>query len=65
LQVVRADGSRAALIRVSSSGGTTNCGFGGPDGRTLFISAWKVFMQLDNAPIPGLDWTRNKQIQCN
>jgi sugar lactone lactonase YvrE len=65
LQIVRSDGSRVALIRVRSSNGTTNCGFGGPDGKTLFIAAWNVVMQLDNAPIPGLDWQRNQQIPCN
>jgi gluconolactonase len=64
LQVIRADGTKLKLLRVDSSDGTTNCSFGGPDGKTLFITAWKLFLQLEGVPIPGLDWQLNKRIEC-
>jgi gluconolactonase len=65
LQVVSPDGKKLKLLRLSSSDGITNCGFGGADGKTLWITGWNVLYQLDNMPIPGLDWERNKSISCN
>jgi gluconolactonase len=64
LQVLRADGSKVTVIPLTSSSGTTNCGFGGPDGKTLWITAWTTFGQVDDVPIPGLDWYRNRNIPC-
>jgi gluconolactonase len=64
LQIIRPDGTKVKLLRVDSSTGTTNCSFGGDDGKTLFITAWKLFLQLEGAPVPGLDWQLNKRIDC-
>lgn len=64
LQVLRADGSKVTVIPLTSSSGTTNCGFGGPDGKTMWITAWTTFGQVDNMPIPGIDWYRNRNIPC-
>jgi gluconolactonase len=65
LQILSSDGKKVKLLPISSPDGTTNCGFGGPDGKTLWVTAWTLFMQLDNTPIPGNDWLRNKQIKCD
>jgi gluconolactonase len=64
LQVFRSDGTMVKVIPITANARTTNCGFGGPDGKTLFITAWTAFLQLDNMPIPGLEWYRNKKIKC-
>lgn len=64
LQVFRSDGSAVTLIPIASSSGTTNCAFGGEDGKTLFITAWSSLWQLDNVPIPGNDWERNRDMPC-
>lgn len=64
LHVLRPDGSQVTVIPITSSRGTTNCGFGGPEGKTLFITAWTTLGELDNAPIPGLDWYKNRNIPC-
>ena len=62
LQVLRPDGSRVKLLPVQSA--TTSCGFGGPDGKTLYITAWKLLLRVDNMPIPGLDWAKNQSMAC-
>jgi gluconolactonase len=69
LQVIGADGTMITLIPLASadvkgSPGTTNCAWGGPDGKTMFITAWNTMAQLDNVPIPGLDFETNKRIKC-
>jgi gluconolactonase len=63
IQVLRPDGSKVALLRVGSD--TTNCAFGGPDGKTLFITAWTKLLQLDGMPVPGLAWSQDKHMQCD
>lgn len=65
LQVLSPDGTKVHLIPVTANARTTNCGFGGPDGKTLFITAWSALLQLDNAPVPGLDWYKNQKLKCN
>ena len=62
IQVVRQDGSKVALLRVGSN--TTNCAFGGPDGKTLFITAWSKLLSLENMPVPGLAWAQDKRMKC-
>jgi gluconolactonase len=64
LRIVRPDGSNVTTIPIQSSKGTTNCGFGGPDGKTLFITAWTTLAEVDNVPIPGNEWVKNQQIPC-
>ncbi len=65
LQVFRPDGTKVALIPVPSTQGTTNCTFGGQDGKTLYISAWTKLLKVENMPIPGLDWVVNrKRLGC-
>jgi gluconolactonase len=61
LQIIRPDGSRVGLIPVTSAQGVTNCDFGGDDGKTLYITAWKTIWQLPNVPVPGLEWVENRQ----
>ena len=65
LVIVAPDGTRIKSIRMSTNNGVTNCGFGGADGKTLYITAWQSLWKIDNMPIPGLDWTVNQRIQCN
>jgi sugar lactone lactonase YvrE len=60
LQVLRADGTKVTLLDATSSSGTTNCAFGGDDGKTLYITAWTKIYKLENMPIPGLDWQVNR-----
>ena len=64
LQVLRPDGSKVKVIPIDARA-TTNCGFGGPDGKTLFITAWTVMAQVENMPVPGLDWWKNQRMHCN
>jgi gluconolactonase len=64
LHVIRSDGKRLGVIAVPSASGTTNCSFGGPDGTTLLITAWKSVYMLEGLPIPGLDYLRNQGIAC-
>jgi gluconolactonase len=64
LQVLRPDGSMVKLIPVSARA-TTNCTFGGDDGKTLYITAWTDVFKVDNMPIPGLDWVVGmKRAKC-
>lgn len=66
LQVLRPDGSRVGVISVRSTQGTTNCTFGGDDGKTLYITAWTTLWKITNMPIHGLDWEVNqKRLGCN
>lgn len=64
LLVLRPSGERVALIPIPSAQGTTNCGFGGEDGKTLYITAWTSLWRIPGMPIPGLDWTVNQRIDC-
>lgn len=64
LQVLRSDGSPVTLIPIASSRGTTNCAFGGDDGKTLFVTAWASLWRVDAVPIPGNDWARNRHMPC-
>ena len=67
IQVLRPDGQKVKLIPIRSAAGScllagvTNCGFGGDDGKTLYITTWTTVWQLDNMPIPGLDWLTSQQ----
>jgi gluconolactonase len=72
LQVFRPNGEKVKLVRVDVSAGectisgVTNCGFGGEDGKTLYITTWKTVVKIGNMPIPGLDWKIGKQrAVCN
>jgi gluconolactonase len=71
LQIFSPDGTKIKLIRMSAPGGSctkagmTNCGFGGDDGKTLYITSWTTLFKIDNMPIPGLDWVMGKKrAQC-
>jgi gluconolactonase len=64
LQVIRADGTRVKLIPVTSADGATNCGFGGEDGKTLYITAWTDLWKVEDMPIPGLDWLKHRDMPC-
>lgn len=64
LQILRPDGSRLKNIPIAPSNKVTNCTFGGPAGTTLFFTAWTEVWKVDDMPIPGLDWTLNKRIDC-
>jgi gluconolactonase len=65
LQVFRPDGSMVTTIPVTGVQATTNCTFGGDDGKTLYITAWTTLLKVDNMPIPGLDWTVNQtRLKC-
>jgi gluconolactonase len=66
LQVLRPDGTPVKLIPAYNSSGTTSCGFGGEDGKTLYITAWTSLWKIENMPIPGQDWLVNqKRVSCN
>jgi gluconolactonase len=71
LQVFRPDGTRVKLIPILSGTtacpvtGTTNCTFGGDDGKTLYITNWTTLFKVEGMPIPGLDWVVNsKRLKC-
>jgi gluconolactonase len=64
LRIFRADASPVTLIPISSRSGTTNCAFGGAEGRTLYITAWTSLWRVDDVPIPGNDWERNRDMPC-
>ena len=63
LQILRPDGSKLKLIPIASNK-VTNCTFGGAQGTTLYFTAWTEVWKVEAMPIPGLDWTINKQIDC-
>jgi gluconolactonase len=64
LHVMRPDGTAIKDIPVGTA--TTNCTFGGDDGKTLYITAWKLLLKVEGMPIPGLDWVNNtKRLKCN
>jgi gluconolactonase len=72
LQVLRPDGTKVKLIPVTALGsgclnpGVTNCGFGGEDGKTLYITTWQTLYKVEGMPIPGLEWVYNqKRLTCN
>lgn len=64
LAVAYPDGTPVKLIRMLTAQGVTNCGFGGEDGKTLYITAWNSLWAIHDMPIPGLDWTINQGIAC-
>ena len=67
LQVVRPDGTKVKLIptpSVPSVRAVTSCTFGGPDGKTLYVTAWTSLFKVEAMPIPGLDWEKNQKIAC-
>jgi gluconolactonase len=65
IQVIRSDGTKLKLIPVTGVQATTNCTFGGDDGKTLYITAWTKIFKVDAMPIPGLDWVVNrKRLGC-
>lgn len=72
IQVFRPDGTKVTLIRASaapgscSKAGMSNCTFGGPDGKTFYITSWTAIFKVDNMPIPGLDWkVAKKRVKCS
>ena len=72
IQVFRPDGSKVKLISVAAtsssclSPGMTNCGFGGDDGKTLYVTNWTTIYKIEKMPIPGLEWLNNtKRLKCN
>jgi gluconolactonase len=66
LAVLRPNGSMVKVIPVTTGRATTNCTFGGDDGKTLYITAWTNVLKVDNMPIPGLDWVVSaKRVKCN
>lgn len=66
IQVVRPDSSKVTLIPINSASGTTSCGFGGDDGKTLYISAWTSLWKVEGMPIPGQDWLVNEaRLSCD
>lgn len=36
----------------------TSAAFGGPDGRSLYLSAWTRRLQAERMPSPGLAWAQ-------
>jgi gluconolactonase len=64
LVIARPDGMRIKTITMQTNKGVTNCGFGGEDGKTLYITAWASLWKLENMPVPGLEWTINKRAAC-
>ena len=64
LQILKPDGTRLKNIPVEFTNKVTNCTFGGPNGTTLFITAWTEVWKVENMPIPGLDWSLNQRIDC-
>lgn len=72
IQVLRPDGSKVKLIPISGRAGSctkagmTNCTFGGPEGKTLYVTSWTALYKIDDMPIPGLDFIVGKQrARCN
>jgi gluconolactonase len=71
--IFKPDGTPVTTISVpqvalppSTRTGVTNCGFGGEDGKTLYITGWTTLWRVDNVPIPGHDWVLNKKNKsCN
>ena len=61
LQVISPEGKRIGLIPVRSTQGTTNCTFGGDDGKTLYITTWTSLWKVTGMPIAGLDWQVNRE----
>ena len=64
LQILRPDATKVKTIPIAFNNKVTNCTFGGEQGTTLFFTAWTEVWKLEDMPIPGLDWTINKQIAC-
>jgi gluconolactonase len=65
LLVVRPDGTKLGTIPMQTSkGGPTSCGFGGPDGKTLYVTAWTTLYKIENMPIPGLGWSIYEKFPC-
>jgi gluconolactonase len=67
LIVIRPDGTKLGTIALKSFGstrGVTSCDFGGPDGTTLYVTAWSTLSKIEGMPIPGQTWTINRQIAC-
>lgn len=63
LQVVRPDGTKVKLLPIRSADGTTNCTFGGADGRTLYITSFEALWKVEKMPIPGLDYVRHQKLR--
>ena len=61
--VVRPDGTKVKLLPIRSDDGTTNCTFGGPDGRTLFITSFEALWKVEKMPIPGLDFVKQQRLR--
>jgi gluconolactonase len=72
VDVLQPDGTLVTNIPVpydptigASRTGVTNCGFGGNDGKTLYITAWTTLYRVENVPIPGHEWVVNQKKPCN
>jgi gluconolactonase len=72
LDVLRPDGSKVKHLPIantksscSSTSGTTNCAFGGEDGKTLYVTNWTTLYAVQSMPIPGLEWLVNRErLKC-
>jgi len=64
VSVVSPEGKLVGLLAMKTRQGVTNCGFGGDDGKTLYVTAWDSLWQVRNMPVEGLDWKRSQRIQC-
>jgi gluconolactonase len=65
LLVVRPDGTKLGTIAMQTSkGGPTSCGFGGSDGKTLYVTAWTTLYKIEAMPIPGLGWSIYEKFPC-
>ena len=65
LMVIAPDGTQLGTIPMQTpKGGPTSCGFGGPDGKTLYVSDWTTLFEIDDMPIQGLGWTIDQKFDC-
>ena len=65
LLVIRPDGTKLGTIPMTTvRGGPTSCGFGGADGTTLYVTDWTTLFEIDDMPIPGLDWSTYEKFPC-
>jgi gluconolactonase len=64
LRIYRPDASAVGTIAMPTGDKVTNCAFGGADGRTLYITAWKTLWSIEAMPIPGLEWEKHQSLPC-
>jgi gluconolactonase len=65
LLVMSPDGTQLGTIAMQTAkGGPTSCGFGGADGKTLFVTAWTTLYKIENMPFAGLGWSIDEKFPC-